>query len=112
MSEILRQIVAANRAGRGRGIYSICSAHPLVIEAAILQAQADGAPLLIEATCNQVNHQGGYTGMRPQDFRAYVRAIAEQLEFPLERLILGDRLGPILGADSRQYGRWTKQRPW
>ena len=49
MSEILRQIVAANRAGRGRGIYSICSAHPLVIEAAMLQAQADGAPLLIEA---------------------------------------------------------------
>jgi D-tagatose-1,6-bisphosphate aldolase subunit GatZ/KbaZ len=60
-----------------------------------LQAQADGAPLLIEATCNQVNHQGGYTGMRPQDFRAYVRAIAEQFEFPLERLILGgDHLGP------------------
>jgi len=95
MSEVLRQIVAANRADRGRGIYSICSAHPLVIEAAILQAKADGSPLLIEATCNQVNHQGGYTGMSPQDFRAYVHAIAERLQFPVERLILGgDHLGP------------------
>jgi len=95
MSEILRQIVAANRADSGRGIYSICSAHRLVIEAAMLQAQADGSPLLIEATCNQVNHQGGYTGMRPQDFHAYVAAVAEQTEFPVERLILGgDHLGP------------------
>jgi tagatose-1,6-bisphosphate aldolase non-catalytic subunit AgaZ/GatZ len=80
-------------AGRS-GIYSIYSAHRLVIEAAILQSKADGSPLLIEATGNQVNHQGGYTGMRPREFRAYVAAVAEQLEFPVKRLILGgDHIG-------------------
>ena len=37
---------------------------------------AHGAPLLIEATCNQVNQFGGYTGMTPADFRRFVRDIA------------------------------------
>jgi D-tagatose-1,6-bisphosphate aldolase subunit GatZ/KbaZ len=51
--------------------------------------------LLIEATCNQVNQEGGYTGMTPNDFRDYVRAIAAEYGFPAERLILGgDHLGP------------------
>ena len=33
--------------------------------------------VLIEATCNQVNHEGGYTGMTSSDFRSFVEAIAE-----------------------------------
>jgi tagatose-1,6-bisphosphate aldolase non-catalytic subunit AgaZ/GatZ len=43
----------------GRGIYSVCSAHPYVIEDAISQAQADGTHLLLEATSNRVNQMGG-----------------------------------------------------
>ena len=39
-------------------------------------ARDDGAPVLIEATCNQVNQEGGYTGMTPADFRGFVEAIA------------------------------------
>ena len=34
-------------------------------------------PVLIEATCNQVNQEGGYTGMTPADFRTYVLGIAD-----------------------------------
>jgi D-tagatose-1,6-bisphosphate aldolase subunit GatZ/KbaZ len=53
------------------------------------------APLLIESTCNQVNQFGGYTGMTPADFVAYVCAVAAENDFPLERLLLGgDHLGP------------------
>jgi len=52
-------------------------------------------PLLIEATCNQVNQFGGYTGMTPLDFRAFVERIAAQARFPQERILLGgDHLGP------------------
>jgi D-tagatose-1,6-bisphosphate aldolase subunit GatZ/KbaZ len=77
------------------GIYSVCSAHPLVLEAAVRQAIADDAFLLIEATSNQVNQFGGYTGMRPADFREFAFGIAAAHGFPLERLILGgDHLGP------------------
>jgi D-tagatose-1,6-bisphosphate aldolase subunit GatZ/KbaZ len=50
---------------------------------------------LIEATCNQVNHLGGYTGMQPADFAALVEKIADEEGFPADRIILGgDHLGP------------------
>ena len=78
-----------------RGITSVCSAHPLVIEAAFRQAMADGMPALIEATCNQVNQGGGYTGMTPADFRRFVGGIARNCGFDVSQLILGgDHLGP------------------
>jgi D-tagatose-1,6-bisphosphate aldolase subunit GatZ/KbaZ len=77
------------------GIYSVCSAHPVVLEAAILEGLRTGQTVLIEATCNQVNQEGGYTGMTPANFRDRVLAIASRLEFPTQRLILGgDHLGP------------------
>ncbi len=88
--------IAQWRHGSGvKGIPSICSAHPLVIEASMLHALKQGAHLLVEATCNQVNQDGGYTGMTPADFRAFVEKIAAGTGFPLEKLILGgDHLGP------------------
>jgi D-tagatose-1,6-bisphosphate aldolase subunit GatZ/KbaZ len=78
-----------------RGITSICSAHPLVIRAAAEQAAGERGLLLIEATCNQVNQNGGYTGMKPADFRAFVEKIIARASFPKDRLLLGgDHLGP------------------
>jgi D-tagatose-1,6-bisphosphate aldolase subunit GatZ/KbaZ len=95
MSAALQKIAKANRADGTEGIYSVCSAHRQVIEAAVLQAKADQSLLLIEATCNQVNQEGGYTGMTPNDFRDYVRAIAAEFSFSIDRLVLGgDHLGP------------------
>ncbi|WP_449045151.1 D-tagatose-bisphosphate aldolase, class II, non-catalytic subunit [Paracoccus versutus] len=77
------------------GIPSICTAHPLAIEAAMRCTLPTPLPLLIEATCNQVNQDGGYTGMTPADFRRFVEEIAARVGFPLDRLILGgDHLGP------------------
>ena len=54
---ILKEIAEANRASGIRGIYSVCSAHRQVIEAALLQAQADESPILIEAT-SQAGRRG------------------------------------------------------
>ena len=78
-----------------RGITSVCSAHPLVIEAALRRGKVEGVPVLIEATCNQVNQEGGYTGMTPAGFRRFVEEIAGRVGFPAQQLILGgDHLGP------------------
>ncbi|MER8571001.1 D-tagatose-bisphosphate aldolase, class II, non-catalytic subunit [Mesorhizobium sp. M1409] len=91
----LAAIATRRAAGERRGIASVCSAHPLVIEAALRHGKARGADVLIEATCNQVNHEGGYTGMTPGDFRRLVEVIADKVAFPLDRLVLGgDHLGP------------------
>ncbi len=90
-----------NRPGPS-GIPSICTAHPLAIEAAMRATRPTALPLLIEATCNQVNQDGGYTGMTPGDFRGFVEGIATECGFPLDRLILGgDHLGPNPWKDMR-----------
>ncbi|RTM05700.1 MAG: D-tagatose-bisphosphate aldolase, class II, non-catalytic subunit [Hyphomicrobiales bacterium] len=81
--------------GRPRAITSVCSAHPLVIEATLVAGLANDGPVLIEATCNQVNQDGGYTGMTPAVFREFVHTIAHKVNFPVDRLMLGgDHLGP------------------
>jgi D-tagatose-1,6-bisphosphate aldolase subunit GatZ/KbaZ len=95
VSNVLQQLAVARRQNRPFGIYSVCSAHPWVIEAAIDQALYDGSDVVIEATSNQVNHRGGYTGMQPEDFRKLVCAIASRKGLDPSRLILGgDHLGP------------------
>ncbi|MCX2698252.1 MULTISPECIES: D-tagatose-bisphosphate aldolase, class II, non-catalytic subunit [Ochrobactrum] len=91
----LSQLPARYASGARGGITSICSAHPLVIEAALLEGIATNTDVLIEATCNQVNQDGGYTGMTPADFRRFVEEIAARLGFDTKHLILGgDHLGP------------------
>ena len=78
-----------------KGIYSICSAHPWVLGAAMQQAQVDGTPLLVESTSNQVDQYGGYTGIKPADFVKFVQLIADRVGFSPDHLILGgDHLGP------------------
>ncbi len=91
----LLDMIARHKAGDTVGLYSVCSAHPLVLEAALRLAQRHSAYALIEATSNQVNQDGGYTGMRPRDFVQFVRAIATHVGLPQERVLLGgDHLGP------------------
>lgn len=93
--QIMRRIIANQHAGRASGIYSICSAHPAVLEASILQAKTDGAVLCIESTSNQVDQFGGYTGMRPADFAEFVQKIAQGAGFAPDGIVLGgDHLGP------------------
>lgn len=89
-------LVARHKAGQACGIYSVCSAHPLVLQAACAHALETGLDvLLIEATCNQVNQDGGYTGMTPDAFRDFVHAIARDVGLPVDRVLLGgDHLGP------------------
>jgi D-tagatose-1,6-bisphosphate aldolase subunit GatZ/KbaZ len=94
--QVIRDLIARHKAGERVGITSVCSAHPLVIEAALRHAKAHDAPLaLIEATSNQVNQDGGYTGMTPAAFRDFVWDIADRVGLPRDRVALGgDHLGP------------------
>ncbi|MDT5327476.1 MAG: D-tagatose,6-bisphosphate aldolase subunit GatZ/KbaZ [Mycobacterium sp.] len=97
----LTETIGRHKAGEPVGIYSVCSAHPTVVQAAIAQAAADGSYVLIEATSNQVDQFGGYTGLRPAEFRDLVFGIADESGFARERVVLGgDHLGP---------NRWQRQ---
>lgn len=95
MTHPLAAIPAGFHAGNPVGITSVCSAHPVVIEAALRLAKENGELALIEATCNQVNQDGGYTGMTPSDFRTFVEGIAAKVGLAASHIILGgDHLGP------------------
>lgn len=92
----LKELVAKQKQGIPVGIYSACSANEYVIEAAMERAAKKGVYVLIEATSNQSNQFGGYTGMTPADFKAFVNSIAQRIQFPVNRIILGgDHLGPL-----------------
>ena len=92
---VLLDLVRRHRAGELVGIPSVCSAHPLVLAATLQHAHASGGHALIEATSNQVNQDGGYTGWRPAAFRDLVWAMAEEIGIQRERVLLGgDHLGP------------------
>ncbi len=91
----LLELVRRHRGGAHCGIYSVCSAHPLVLRAALEDARDRGGYALIEATSNQVNQEGGYTGLRPAQFRAQVLELAKACGVEQERVLLGgDHLGP------------------
>jgi D-tagatose-1,6-bisphosphate aldolase subunit GatZ/KbaZ len=96
----LRDIVAKGKDGKRLAITSVCSSNAYVLEAAMERALPRGELLLVEATANQVNQLGGYTGMRPADFASSVSALADRVNFPRQRLLLGgDHLGPLVWRD-------------
>lgn len=91
----LAEILVRHKSGEPVGIYSVCSAHPAVLEACMRAPGATRHPLLVESTSNQVNQFGGYTGMDPAAFVSFVRETAAKSGFPAGQIILGgDHLGP------------------
>ena len=95
MNNFLEDTIAAHKAGQALGVPSLCTAHPTVLQAGVAQALETGTGLLVEATSNQVDQFGGYTGMRPADFRDLVYAIADHQGLPRTSVVLGgDHLGP------------------
>jgi len=95
MSVTLDNLAALRSSGVQKGITSVCSAHPSVIRAALRHGRDAEATVLIEATCNQVNHHGGYTGMTPERFAKRVYRIAKEENCPQNLVVLGgDHLGP------------------
>ncbi len=109
--QALLDIIADQKRGRARGIYSVCSANSYVLQASVRQAAQYELPLLIEATCNQVNQYGGYTGMSPRDFARYVAQIAEEMKISPNRIILGgDHLGPNPWQDEPAQAAMAKAR--
>lgn len=96
MQNALTKIVTIQKSGKAVGIYSACSANSFVIEAVLKKGLEDNSCVLIESTANQCDQFGGYTGMKPIDFKNYVYEIAYKLGFDKNKIFLGgDHLGPL-----------------
>ncbi len=93
--DTLHEILAPRHGLQPQGIYSVCSSHPTVLEAGFRYAASVQLPLLIESTSNQVNQEGGYTGLKPEEFANSIDSLRAKHSFPPRKLILGgDHLGP------------------
>lgn len=92
---LVQDLIARNRAGETIGLPCFCTANEHVLRAVLAYAAKTGLPTVIESTCNQVNQEGGYTGMTPQDFITWLSGLAVEAGVPMDQLILGgDHLGP------------------
>lgn len=91
----ISEMIARNRAGEAIGLPCFCTANEHVLRAVLEFTKKTGLPTVIEATCNQVNQFGGYTGMTAADFMDWLRGMADEVDVPMDQLILGgDHLGP------------------
>jgi D-tagatose-1,6-bisphosphate aldolase subunit GatZ/KbaZ len=91
----LKQLKYRHLRGESGGLCAVCCSHPMVLAAAMAMAVRQGSPLLIEATSNQVNPSGGYTGMTPATYMAHIDGLARTAGLPDSRIIVGaDHLGP------------------
>ena len=96
----LQKLVQLQKQGNKVGIYSACSANEYVLEAVMEKAKKTNSVCLIEATSNQVNQYGGYTGMKPKDFYDFCWKLADRVGIDSSQLILGgDHLGPLTWTD-------------
>ena len=93
------------------GLISVCSGNFLVIETAVEQAKRQNLTIIVEATANQVNQYGGYTGLTPGDFAERVYQIADQCQLDRRQLILGgDHLGPMVWKNEPSAQAMEKAR--
>lgn len=99
----IKEILSKRQNGISSGIASYCTSNKLVIESILEYYLETNEYVLIECTANQVNQFGGYMNMTPSDFRDYVYNIADKVNFPKERIILGaDHFGPLVWSDKSE----------
>ncbi len=94
-TELLLQVISDQKQGIPRGVASVCSANPYVLRETLQFGHDHQDWVLIESTSNQVNQEGGYTGMVPSEFAAYIADLADALGCKTDQILLGgDHLGP------------------
>lgn len=107
--DYFKELTIRSKRGEAAAICSVCSSNRYVLEAAMEEGIRTGKPVLIEATANQINQFGGYTGMKPADYRDFVYAIADRNGFDRDRLILGgDHLGPLTWQNEPEESAMAK----
>ncbi|MCS7145919.1 MAG: class II D-tagatose-bisphosphate aldolase, non-catalytic subunit [Aigarchaeota archaeon] len=96
--ELLLKVINEPSYGTGwrATLLGICPVSQLTIRAAIESASLHDFPLMFVATLNQVDIDGGYTGLTPKDFVDLVRVESERVGFKGPTIICLDHGGPWL----------------
>lgn len=107
MDFILKRIKKLEKeTGEKRSIFAACPNSLTVIKAALRSAKRNNAPIKFAATLNQVDIDGGYTGMNQKEFVATIHEEARLINLKSPVIIAIDHGGPWL-KDIHNRGKWS-----
>ena len=90
-------------------LLAVCPNSPAVIKAAFRAAKRNNAPIMFAATLNQVDNDGGYTGMTQKDFVRVMRVEAKRNNFTGPYIAAIDHGGPWL-KDIQTLEMWPYEK--
>lgn len=105
--QLLEQIARIEaRTGIPRTIFAACPNSVSVVRAAFRAAKRNNAPIYFAATLNQIDCDGGYTGLTPAEFTRLAAIEAEAVNYTGPTIIAIDHGGPWL-KDKQNVERWS-----
>ena len=90
-------------------LLAVCPNSPAVIKAAFRAAKRNNAPIMFAATLNQVDNDGGYTGMTQKDFVRVMRVEAKRNDYTGPYIAAIDHGGPWL-KDIQTLEMWPYEK--
>ena len=110
MDYILRRIRELESVtGIRRTIFAACPNSLAVIRAALKSAKRCNAPVKFATTLNQVDRDGGYTGLTPKEFVKTIRLHARNLNVTSPVIVAIDHGGPWL-KDLHNREKWPYEK--
>ena len=107
MDYILKRITELEREqGIRRTIFAACPNSIAVLRASLASAKRNNAPIKFAATLNQVDSDGGYTGMTHKVFADTIRNEARIINLNVPVIIAIDHGGPWL-KDKHRLENWS-----
>lgn len=95
--------------GIKRTIFAVCPNSMAVIKASFRAAKRNNAPIYFATTLNQVDSDGGYTGMNQSEFTKILSQEAQAVNYSGMYIIAIDHGGPWL-KDIQTKERWDTDR--
>lgn len=107
---ILKQIATLEaETGIKRTLFAVCPNSTSVIKAAFRAAKRNNAPIKFAATLNQVDGDGGYTGLTQREFIKLLTIEADAVNYNGPYIAAIDHGGPWL-KDVQSIERWDTER--
>ena len=95
--------------GTKRTLLAVCPNSVSVIKAAFRSAKRNNAPIKFAATLNQIDGDGGYTGLTQMEFTKMLRNEAKAINYTGKYIVAIDHGGPWL-KDIQNLGQWDTEK--
>ena len=94
--------------GIPRTIFAVCPNSLAVIRASFRAAKRNNAPIYFAATLNQIDGDGGYTGMTQSQFTKMLKFEADRVNYTGCYIVAIDHGGPWL-KDKQRVEKWSTE---